>query len=572
MVYLSAYLPAGRRFLGLVAAFTCYVLASPGFVTAGGSPVFGVLAVALWGAVVARPAPGRGIAGALVEVLVCGTGLGVMLLWIGYVYEPPLAWVALGSGLYALLGGWLVRRLAPRVGLGLAVATGWLAFETLRELLPAPLGLGWIRLAHFASDSFGLVESVRLFGPEGLGFVLAAVAGGLASLVFVAAERKSLRLNLLPGALGLVVAFAAGPLTRPAPALAGPRVLCVQPGFSQERKQHNDARQNLLDSLALTAEAVAAEARAGHPPADLVCWGETMMVVPLYLESVRAAFAADPGLTHPGLRGLSDLALVDDNLDWFTGALLGRGGLAPILPPGAAFVSGVEVFDALEGEIRRKNALVLLDAEGRRAGLAYKQNLVPGAETMYGLQRFAAVRATILEVAGYLPDLVAGDETGIFEFETRSGARYRFSGTVCFDNAFLGAYVEAAAAGPLDFHLIASNEAWYQGSFELDQMIAFSRVIALATAKAVVRATNSGVTIALGPDGRELGRARDGGRDRSVSAWLAVDLPVPPLDAKAARTPYVSLLWVWRALALGGAWALLGGLRIRSRNPRSTRG
>jgi apolipoprotein N-acyltransferase len=73
----------------------------------------------------------------------------------------------------------------------------------------------------------------------------------------------------------------------------------------------------------------------------------------------------------------------------------------------------------------------------------------------------------------------------------------------------------------------------------MDQMVAFSRTLALLTGRAFVRATNSGVSCVLAPDGRELGRVRGpDGADRAVAGFGAWTVPVP-LPGAAVTTPYV---------------------------------
>ena len=107
----------------------------------------------------------------------------------------------------------------------------------------------------------------------------------------------------------------------------------------------------------------------------------------------------------------------------------------------------------------------------------------------------------------------------------------------------------AAGAGELDFHLVGSNEAWFKTSYEMDHMVAFSRILALATGRSFVRATNSGVSICLGPDGRELGRVETAGRDRAVAGWEVFAVPTPR-DRKAFPA-YPSLAGVWGGLSIG---------------------
>jgi apolipoprotein N-acyltransferase len=194
--------------------------------------------------------------------------------------------------------------------------------------------------------------------------------------------------------------------------------------------------------------------------------------------------------------------------------------------------------------------------------VAGKRHLAPGGETMLGLERLALVRDYIHEVAGYVPDFLAAERTGLLELETRAGRRYRFGATSCFDNAFPQAYAEPLTRAALDFHLVVSNEAWYLESPEMDQMIAFSRLEALATGRALVRATNAGISAVLGPDGRELARLTVDGEDKLVTGTLAVTVPVPAEEG-ARRPPFV-FTWAWwnaAAMLLPALLALLAGRR-----------
>ncbi|MEQ1894756.1 MAG: hypothetical protein ABL998_19610, partial [Planctomycetota bacterium] len=221
---------------------------------------------------------------------------------------------------------------------------------------------------------------------------------------------------------------------------------------------------------------------------------------------------------------------------------------------GASFSVGAEVYDLVEGEIRRKVGLILFDAAGNRAAPAFKQFLVPLGETFFGFERQAWARQLAFDSAGYVPDLVAGERTGRLTLRGRDGRLYPLSGTVCFDNAHPFPYRSALAEGPVDFHLVASNEAWYGTSCEMDQMLAFSRVFALSTGRSFVRATNSGVSTVIAGDGREVGRVTDAaGRDRAVAGAVALTVPVPA-PGLATVTPYVRLgRWselLWLALGL----------------------
>lgn len=216
-------------------------------------------------------------------------------------------------------------------------------------------------------------------------------------------------------------------------------------------------------------------------------------------------------------------------------------------------------------------ALVVYDSAGGRSNPAFKRFLVPLGETFFGMERFGWVRDLAQSAAGYVPDLVPGQETGRIPIRGRDGRTWTVSGSVCFDNAHPWSYVDALADGPVDFHLVASNEAWYETSCEMDQMVAFSRVYALMTGRAFVRATNSGVSLVMGPDGTELGRVRDEhGGDRAVAGFGAWTVPVPapesrgpPPTSAGAASPRASgsPSWPWPRVWRGGVTG--PGRRVR---------
>jgi apolipoprotein N-acyltransferase len=437
-----------------------------------------------------------------------------------------------------------------------------------------------------------------VWGIYGLGFALVAAAGALVELVGRARRTSSpgapgvpgapdgsdaqapLARRLLRAAPGLCLPLAALVLARVVSAPAsepGPRLLLVQPNVEQRRKLTLPRPEDLFfESLELTRTGLAEARAAGGGPIDLVAWGETMLPFPLIEEGLEAAHAAgarSPAWTRddltPGLLRWSR----EREREWVGRELFG-GPLQPgVLPPGTAFLSGAEVFVARDGALRRSTAVVLWGRDGARAALGGKQHLVPGAEHLAGLERLGWVRSAAFAVAGYVPDLVAFERTGVFELERRGaaveGARpaWRFGVSICFDNAFDDPYTAPLREGALDFHLVASNEAWYLESFEADQMIAFSRLSAIQTGRSFVRATNSGITLVLGPDGGEVARLERDGRDRMLPGTLAVTVPVP-VDP-AARTPYVRLERVWLALWLllpALVWALgrAGARRVRT--------
>ncbi len=556
----AGFARTGRRFLGALLSALLLYGGSPGVAGRDGSTGLAVLGCAVWAATVVQPLGERRGRARLAEWLGGAIGGGLFMWWVGYVVWGGVLFIAAGWGVYQLGAGALLRRLAHRLPLPLAAGIAWTGVETLRAWVLPPFGLGWLRLGHFAHAHLWLSGSARVLGVEGLSFVLAALGGGLAAL---ALERRS-RIGTVVGSLAPL--FFAALLSRAVPpphTVAGCQVLLVQPGFEQARKQYGDPDRNFADSCALTLEALEDLKKRGQPPVDLVCWGESMLNVPLFRAGVEDAVQAGaqlPSWEEPiAVSRIADLRAAEES--WL------RRGLLGLLPAGTSFCAGAETYEVLGGAIRRRVGLVQYRPDKTRAEPAFKRRLVPLGETMYGFERFGWVRALARSAAGYIPDFVPGEETGVLEHSTRDGRRYRFSATVCFDNAFPEVYVDAVRSGPLDFHLVASNEAWFRESCEMDQMLAFSRLIVLATGRSMVRATNSGVSLVLGPDGVELGRIEVGGKDRSVRGAGAWTVPVPGPDVPAT-TPYARIFPLWRP-----GWvslALLAGLFRRRPSYRQT--
>jgi apolipoprotein N-acyltransferase len=559
------------RFRALLAAWAMLVLASPGILTRDGAWLLAPLGVGLWGAAVARPLGERRWRALLAEALVAGVGYTALMWWVVYVVPVALVYFVLGFAVYFACAGALARALRSVLPLGLAVALGWMAVEVVRDFLPPPFGLGWLRLGHALHAVGWIAPAARVVGVEGLGFLVACTGGLLAELF----TRRVSRVSVVVTGLALFAGLVLARFSREVATTPGPRVLLVQPALEQRVKQHDSAESVYERVYGLTVDAVRSTAAQGET-FDLVCWGETML--PLYVLDPDVLAAFERGARPPAWFGplsAEDLRQWDELERAVVAGQILRG-----LPPGTSFLSGVEVLAEIGGELRRRNAIVLWNPDGSRAGVASKRFLVPGAETMLGLERYGLVRRVAEALASYVPDFIPAERTDVLELATRDGRRFRIGASVCFDNAFLEPYLEPlvtpASGGDgghargLDFHLVTSNEAWYRESCEMDQMVAFSRLIAISTGRAMVRATNSGVSLVLGPDGAEIARLTRDGRDRSVPGSLLVTVPIPA----DPRVPlYPRTRDVWRGLLVLGALVPLG-LRAHSsrRSSRRSRG
>ena len=553
-------LAAFPRFLLAALGWTVLISLGPGGVY-GQEPhpaaLFGVTILAL---VAGRPGPHA----FAVEWLVSACAAAVHLEWIRYVFGPALIICGLIYGFHGAFFGVLLRRVQRGRSWAVAVPVAWCAMEALRFLVPVPLGMRWIQLGHHAINIEEIAGAARVVGPTGISFALAALAG-----LFVEIVRKRVGWWSVFAGVGPVgLLFLLSSQTQPPESVPGPMVLLVQPAVSQARKQRPPKPMDLFrQQVSLTREGLNSMDETGMTPPDIVCWGETMLSFPLVGatldEAVRMGALGEvslPGISLPPDRlpqAVAGWKTYEEQM--VSGALLGPGE-DRILPADCGFVCGAEVLVLHEEEVRRVNSVCAWAPDGRRTSVCSKLKLVPGGETLYGLEDFHFVRSFVLDVAGYLPNLLAGEETGVMELPARaeiSERSWRATGTVCYDNSFLHPYTDPLAKGEeIDLHVICSNEAWYLDSWEMDQMICMSRMIAISTARPVVRATNSGISCILDATGKELGRVQRGGLDRQVPGFLALEVPVSPGEAPVTPFCYFRgpLAWIFLLLAGVAAW------------------
>ena len=571
----------GRRFAWAALAWALVALAQPGLGRPGGFGHLAFVALVPWALACSRP----GRRAFLAEWAAAALGLIAMSYWMRHLLPGLVPFLGLVPGVWVALAGVLLRRLARRFPLAFAAPVAWFFGEWLRWNIDAPFSFGWWRLGLMAHDTGWLAGSARVFGVWGLSYVFAAFGGWVADWRIASRSEDAVqsRASHLCGLGPLFIAVVTSLLPAPE-TVDGPRVLLVQPGYEQERKSFSQHPLDdlLAPTLALTFEGIEAARAAGEAAPDLVAWGESALVASTLEAGLEEAWAA--GLRTPQWSGR------DVDADWMRrtrgfgaaivqGVLLGRqsadDGLLrgmllrageapwahavlegrPLLPAGTSFASGAEYHLAYEGELRRQNAVFLWNPEGARSGPAPKIHLVPAAEDMRGLQVVSFARGMMNRVGGYIPDFVPGDETRVLPLRTRDGRSFSVGATVCYDNVFDDPYTVPLRRDALDFHLIVSNEAWYQESVEMDHMVAFSRLVAIMTGRSVVRATNSGISIVLDPDGRDVAAVERGGERKMVSGTCLATVPVP-VDP-AGKTLYVRterlqmVLW-WALIVL--AW------------------
>ncbi len=608
--------------LGLVLlTWGLIAVAQPGVLRPDGHGHLAFFAIAPWAFAASRP----GRRAFLAEWLGHSIGLASVFYWMLAFMPAILAPMSIVPALYPTIAGVLLRR-CRRWPLALLAPAAWLAAEAVRWCLPVPFSFGWFRLGMLMHDTEWIVGSAAWFGTWGLSWGMAALGGLLADL-FISVKRPSgaryptlaalaFGLGPLIGLIGLnqmakralVTSVGGSSVFEP-----GPDLLVVQPGISQEIKaaRRDPLVDRFVPQVSRTLQALyetRPEGKLGDAAQpDLILWGETFLPGKLVTPEVQAAFAAgarpaewawplaDPitaaqftnndyfarelvaaligGSTSRQLwQGIFDQGHA---VDWAERVIAGQR----LLPPGTSFLSGVEAWTAIDvdgtPELRSMNAVALWSAEGRMSELASKVHLVPGGETGEPLRAFPFVLSAVKKIARAIPDFVGAPEPSVLTLTTRDGGAYRMAVAVCFDNAFDDPFTKPLRAGPVDFFVIASNEAWYDDSPLMDHMLAFTRIAAAATQRAMVRATNSGISCVVGPDGEmdailsvgEDGKASGGpatgDRQRKmVAGSLRSRIPVPRRDAGSEAAPMTFFVAAepWLGLCFGALGFLILGL------------
>jgi apolipoprotein N-acyltransferase len=410
-----------------------------------------------------------------------------------HVLLPGWAAIALVGGIYTLLCAVAVRSMAPRLGGPIAFAVALAGSCWLRAEMPEiwyphgqpchdfwrwPWLLGLVRLGGepLANGWLGAFAAALVVGrqraranPANSAYPANSAMSGARPLWAVALVGVSLSIGFAPVA--------------PAAATETVDVAAVEPGVHptdwlegiDSQRAMRERWQGLFREhwVQPTLRLLGADAQSPRP--DLVLWPES---------SVPVVMRAEPPMSPP--------AAVDHVLDLF--------GLG--FAEDARLCIGALV--RLPDVSRPTPAALLVDGHGAMLAHHEKRRLVPAGE--------------FLPLVGLLPKAVAewirNGIAQVFggEFEAEPGrvlpplqtkAGVPFAALLCYDNAFPTTVATEVAQGAR-FLVVLSNESWYRGGAELDQLAAITVLRAIATETPIVRCTTDGRTLAVDASGRIL--------------------------------------------------------------------
>lgn len=379
-----------------------------------------------------------------------------------------VAFLALYPGLAGLLSVRLGTRSGAIARLLLVFPATWVLVEWLRSWFLS--GLPWLLVGYTQTDTL-LRGFAPIAGTFGVGFATTVLAGLLLSAVRTHGWQRR---GALLGTLVLLGAGAVLCRIEWTQASAPPfRSAVLQGNVAQDRKWLPEAQREAIDLYTrLTRE---------HGSARLIVWPET--AIPAFYQTVEREFV--PMLMSEYVEQGHDLLL------------------------------GIPYYDRRAD--RYFNALVALAQD---PGVYFKRHLVPFGEYL-PLRWILGFMLDVLNIP--LSDFAAGEG----EQSLLRAAGHPLAATVCYEDIFGN---EARAGLPEAAYLVnVTNDAWFGDSSAPHQHWQMARMRAIEAGRYMVRATNSGVSGIIGPDGKVVAAA-------PLFQTVAVEGDVTPMRG---ATPYV---------------------------------
>ncbi len=352
--------------------------------------------------------------------------------------------LALFPALAGAMGVWLAKSAGLVQRVLLLWPSVWVAVEWLRGWLFT--GFPWLQIGYSQIDT-PLAGYAPLFGVLGVGWVAALTA---AVLLGVFRRRDGIGPWIAVVVLLWLVGAGLSQVRWSRPAGPPLQAALLQGNIPQELKWRPETRRRIIATyLEMTRR------RWG---ADVIVWPET--AVPLYRHQVQEVLLR-PLEREARSRG-SDLLI----------------GIPVQAPDG-----------------RYYNALISL---GRTPGVYYKRHLVPFGEYL-PLRRWLGSALDLLQIP--MSDFSAGGRNQ----PLLRAAGHVLAPTICYEDAFardaLWGLPEAA------YMVNVSNDAWFGDTIAPHQHLQMARMRALEANRYLLRATNTGLTAVIGPDGRVVAQA-----------------------------------------------------------------
>lgn len=413
---------------------------------------------------------------------------------------PITALFVAGFALFPALLGYLVTRFFPAPGMAkllVVLPAGWTLAEWVRGWFLT--GFPWLNLGYGQIDS-PLAGLAPLLGVYGVGWALAFSAG----LVLVILGYGGRRFR---AAVALVVlwglGWALGHVHWVQPQGPEVRVSLVQGNVTQDMKWEPEQLRPTMDLYRdLTSQ---------HWDSDLVIWPET--AVPAFYHEVAEYLAEfeQEARSH-----------------------------------GTDLVLGIPVYDFYND--RYYNSVISL---GSRQGIYVKHHLVPFGE-------YFPMRTVLSAIQGFFVVPMSDFSSGELGQPPLEAASFKIGASICYEAAFGEEIIRSLPAA--DLLVNVSNDAWFGDSLAPHQHLQMARMRALEGGRYLLRATNTGISAIIGPDGKV----------QASAPQFRAHVLTGTVQAMQGTTPYV--LWGNLPVVVGTVGALglaFLGMRMRAGRTRT---
>ena len=351
-----------------------------------------------------------------------------------------------------------------------------------------------------------VIQIAELTGPLGVTALLMMVNGAIYDWIVdgQAARRAALTSAAI---LAAVFIFGAVRMRQIDARIARAPVLkvgLVQPNIAYTMEGGISRAEAIRELTALQEQSVRLE-RAG---AELIVWSEGS-----YPVTVARDFAADFPADSP--------------------AMIRRGVAVPVLV-------GAEMHDSARDDAF--NSAVLIDRDGRVAGIYDKVRLLAFGEYIPGIETFPWLRKILPAEAGRF---TAGRGAGSLRFVGTGGKIVKLGPVICYEDILPGFLQKVGELRP-NLLVNLTSDSWFGAQTEPWEHLALSVFASVELRSSLVRAVNSGISAMIDPNGRLLQKtyADDPYRRPREADGLLVSAPIMP----GSRTVYV---------AIGNAFAYL---------------
>jgi len=420
----------------------------------------------------------------------------------------------------------------------------WLAYEYLRT--KGFLGYSYGITGYSQWRMIPLIQIANLFGVWGVSALVVFPSAWLAAVLKTKnltteytefhGGRKGFRIRnsvLLRGLLFWAVALAAAlgyGLASPADYSSAPQahIALIQHNTDPWKGGLEEYRANYAALKRLSDEALAAQ-----PRPDMVVWSETAFVPRIYW--------------HETYR--------DDQGSW----LLVKELLDYLAAQDVPFVIGND--DARKDPAKNPRAsesyrvdynAVMLFQQGKAAGLYRKLHLVPFTEHFPYEKQLPLLHRALVNADTHFWE--KGTEATVF-----AGPGFTFSTPICFEDTF-GYLSRRFVQGGAEMIVNLSNDAWSKSLPAQNQHLSMAVFRAVENGRSMVRATASGQTCGITPNGKVIAMAPP-----FTPAWLTVAVPIVKNDTVYTRRgDYLAVLFTAAAVALllfGGIFSIITSRR-----------